>query len=103
MITRLNKNVISIKNIPSNLIEEAIFILKTNDEKEPIKEKSKDIIMKEADSIIKECSTKLQEEISQKRLSELKAKNKLKKIKVNSITLATVFVIISLIIYLIRM
>lgn len=102
MITRLNKNVICIKDIPSNLIEEAIFILKTN-ESEPLKRKSKDIIINEADNIIKECSLKLQEEINQTRINELKAKNKLKKIKTNSITLAITFIIISLIIYLCKM
>lgn len=102
MITRLNKNVICIKDIPSNLIEEAIFILKTNDEKEPLKTKNKDIILNEADSIIKECSTKLQEEISSQRLNELKAKNKLKKIKSNSLAVAVMFVVLSLIVFLIK-
>ena len=30
MITNTNKNIICVKNIPSNIIEEAIFILKPN-------------------------------------------------------------------------
>lgn len=51
MITNTNKNVICIKNIPSNLIEEAIFILKSNDviENEKTRNKRKKIAENEAE------------------------------------------------------
>ncbi len=54
MITHINKNVICIKDIPSNLVEEAILILKTdreNTNKKRLKTKN-EIIMQESNDFI---------------------------------------------------
>ncbi len=105
MITRINKNVISVKDIPSNLIEEAIFILKTNDVKEKgvvIKDKNKDIIMSEVNEIIKDCSTKLQIEHENIKMEERKERDKLKRIKINVVTSAIILSVICFIISLVK-
>lgn len=105
MITRINKNVICIKDIPSNLIEEAIFILKTNDGKEKgfaIKSKNKEIIMSEVNEIIKDCSNKLEIEYETAKANERNERNKLKKIKVNVITTAIIIAIVCFLISLIK-
>lgn len=105
MITRINKNVICIKDIPSNLIEEAIFILKTNNGKEKsfsIKSKNKDIIMSEVNEIIKDCSDKLEIERETAKMQERNERAKLKRIKVNVTTIAIVITIISFLISLIK-
>lgn len=105
MITRINKNVISVKDIPSNLIEEAIFILKTNDVKEKgmvIKDKNKDIIMSEVNEIIKDCSTKLQIEHENIKMEERRERDKLKRIKINVVTSAIILSVICFIISLVK-
>lgn len=105
MITRINKNVICIKDIPSNLIEEAIFILKTSNGKEKsfsIKTKNKDIIMSEVNEIIKDCSNKLEVERENAKIQERNDREKLKRIKVNVITTTIIVTIISFLISLIK-
>lgn len=105
MITRINKNVICIKDIPSNLIEEAIFILKTSNGKEKsfsIKSRNKDIIMSEVNEIIKDCSNKLEVERENAKIKERNAREKLKRIKVNVITMAIIITIVSFLISLIK-
>lgn len=105
MITRINKNVICIKDIPSNLIEEAIFILKTSNGKEKsfsIKSKNKDIIMSEVNEIIKDCSNKLEVERENAKIQERNDREKLKRIKVNVITTTIIVTIISFLISLIK-
>ena len=54
MITKMNKNVLLVQDIPSNLIEEVILILKTEEKK--IKNKTKEILMVKANEIIQDCS-----------------------------------------------
>lgn len=60
MNTHTNKKVVCVKDIPSNLIEEAIFILKTDniDSKDPkIKSIRKEIIQKETEELVNEYSS----------------------------------------------
>lgn len=105
MITRINKNVICIKDIPSNLIEEAIFILKSNDSKQngfTIKSKNKDIVMSEINEIIKDCSDKLELDREREKAREKLEKDKLKRIKLNTVTSAIIITIICFIIFLIK-
>ncbi|MBR4110708.1 MAG: hypothetical protein IKK43_03340 [Clostridia bacterium] len=105
MITRINKNVICIKDIPSNLIEEAIFILKTSNGKEKsfsIKSRNKDIIMSEVNEIIKDCSNKLEVEQEVAKIQERNDREKLKRIKANVITIAILIMIVSFFISLIK-
>lgn len=98
MVTKVSSNVVRIKDIPSNLIEEAIFILKTNikeDEKsKEIKKHSKDIILKEAEEIINEYMMSAQKEHEEKRQIEREEKRRLKKIKTNVIFLSCTFALI---------
>lgn len=86
MVTKLNKNVLLVQEIPSNLIEEAILILKTEDKK--IKNKTKEILMMEAKELIKDCSNKLQSEYEVLRKEQRDAEYKRKRQKMNFITLA---------------
>lgn len=85
MITKLNQNVLLVKDVPSNLIEEVILILKTEDKK--IKNKTKEILMIEAKEIINDCSIKLQKEYETKRREENEREYKRRKQKVNLITI----------------
>lgn len=97
MITRANKNVVCIRDIPSNLIEEAIFILKPNvkgeEKNAEIKRKSKEIIIKEAEEIINEYVSTAEREHELNRQNEREKRRKIKKIKTNTIFLSIVFVI----------
>ena len=79
MVTRLNKNVVLVQDVPSNLIEEVILILKTEDKK--IKEKTREILMLEANEIIQDCSMKLHDEfeIKKRREKEIEARKKRQK------------------------
>ena len=86
MITKLNQNVLLVKDVPSNLIEEVILILKTEDKK--IKNKTKEVLMIEAKEIINDCSVKLQKEYETKRREENEREYKRRKQKVNLITIA---------------
>lgn len=61
MITNGNKKVICIKDIPSNIIEEAIFILKA-DEKSTGKARRKEFAMREAESFVTDYSKQLEGE-----------------------------------------
>ena len=65
MIMNLGKKIICVKDIPSNIIEEAIFILKANvvDNKSgKLEMKSKEIILDEAEDIVDEYLEKIQAE-----------------------------------------
>lgn len=65
MIMNLGKRIICIKEIPSNLIDEAIFILKPNateKKNSALEEKTKQVIMNEAQDITNEYVNTLQYE-----------------------------------------
>ena len=51
MITNTNKNIICVKDIPSNIIEEAIFILKPNVDEECV-DMRKEIAREEAEEFL---------------------------------------------------
>lgn len=85
MVTKLNKNVLVVQDVPSNLIEEVILILRNDDKK--LKSKTKDILMIEAKEIINDCSAKLQNEYDERRKAEREANDKRKRQKVNLLTL----------------
>lgn len=100
MISNLNKNVICIKNIPSNLIEEAFFVLKINkNELNEVKEqKRKLIIMNEINEIIKEYSGKFQIEKDKQRKKESEKRSHLKKVKLNILLLVGLLALVCIII-----
>ena len=73
MIMHVGKKIICMKDIPSNLIEEAIFILKPNvtqKENDKFENKTKEIILDEAEYIV-ELNEKKDEE-NFKELSKIK-------------------------------
>ena len=85
MVTRLDKNILLLKEIPSNLIEEVILILKTDDKK--MKVKTREILMLEANEIINDCSLKLQSEYDENRRREREEAYKRRKQKMNLISI----------------
>ena len=109
------KNMIILKNLPSNLADEAIIVLKENTkiknkdlvdrkniEKSKLKEikKKDDYIVKEAESIVTDYLNKIEKNNNSKFLDK-KANDKYKKIKVYN-KVITVVAIISIIINFIR-
>ena len=78
MNTHTNKKVVCVKDIPSNLIEEAIFILKS-DVVEDKKGTRKEIILKETEELVREYSDEfdkieIYEEEEKKIINEFKLK-----------------------------
>jgi len=61
MIINSDKKIICVKDIPSNLIDEAIFILKPNmiEKKEENEEKSQEVLLLEAEDIVEEYLGKM--------------------------------------------
>jgi hypothetical protein len=97
MITRVSKKVICIKDIPSNLIEEAIFILKTNDKQDEGSNKTvqrkrgSDLIVREAEDIVNEYVGKFQKEYdSEKRITE-RREYSIQQIKKNALGIIIIF------------
>ena len=86
MVTKINKNVMLVQDIPSNLIEEVILILKSEDKK--IKNKTKEILMLEAKEIIDDCSAKLQKEREEIRKIEREIENKKRRQKANMMAIS---------------
>ncbi len=101
MVTKLNKNVMFVKEIPSNLIEEVILILKTEDKK--IKNKTKDLLMIEANDIIEDCSMRLQKELDIKRKTEREEKDKKKRQRTNLIAIAAVLTVVGILFFFAKM
>ncbi len=103
------KNIIILKNLPSNLIEEAIVILKQNKKvkkpelienkkqkfsnEEHMKDNKQNFIINEAQSVIADYISKVEEQdkSSKRQLNELK--QKYKKLKVVSVTLGILMLI----------
>lgn len=90
------KNMVVLKNLPSNLVEEAIIILKQNkkaiklekienktrqrEESEKVKPKEKDYILKEAEMLVNDYISKL-EKNKEKANANQKMKQKYQKVK----------------------
>ena len=74
MIMHVGKKIICMKDIPSNLIEEAIFILKPNvtqKENDKFENKTKEIILDEAEYIVEQYAIKLNEKKDEENFKEL--------------------------------
>jgi len=96
------KNMIVLKNLPSNLIDEAFIILKNNKKIKSLerienkktnkieKEKTEDYIVKEAEMIISEYLSKIEKEKQKKSYSMRRIEEKYKRLKVVSIVLCIV-------------
>ena len=88
------KNMVVLKNLPSNLVEEAIVILKsskkvkklekinkTNQKEEQIDKKEKDYILKEAEMLVSGYISKLENENEQKTIKTIKNSKKYMRLK----------------------
>ena len=100
MISNISKNVICVKELPSNLIEEAFFILKMSENKldDKYEKKRKEIIMAEINEMIKEYSAKFQSEKEIQKKKDMENRNKLKKLKWNALLIAGCVAIVCIII-----
>lgn len=99
MIMNLGKKIICVKDIPSNIIEEAIFILKSNivdNKNQRYEMRTKEIILDEAEEIVDEYLEKIQEE----RKSENSKAERIKQIKKELIYIFGLFIIACVCIYL---
>ena len=76
MIMNLGKKIICVKDIPSNIIEEAIFILKSNvvdNKNSKLEIKTKEIILDEAEEIVDEYLDKIhQKKVEEKNIEKNK-------------------------------
>lgn len=95
METSNMKNMVVLKNLPSNLVEEAIIILKSskkvkklekiekknNIEKPENSKKSKDYILKEAEMLVSSYISKLEDKQKQKQYKTIKDNKKYTKLK----------------------
>ncbi len=93
MISHMGKKIICVKDLPSNMIEEAIFILKSDileSTNSKLESKVKDIILNEAEDIVMEYEKRIQIENN---IENEKYKNKLKNIKREAIYLAGLFAV----------
>lgn len=99
------KNMIVLKNLPSNIIDEAIIILKNNKkikalEKAEIqnngasgKSEDEQYIVKEAEMVISNYLSKIEKEKQIKSYSMKQMENKYKKLKITSIVLGVIVIL----------
>ena len=104
------KNMVVLKNLPSNMVEEAIIIFKENQrvktreiieksskqENIEVQHKNKDYVLKEAEILITDYMNKIEEEKQKSKKQQNKIFVKYKMLKLYSI-ISTILLIISLI------
>lgn len=91
-----NKKVICVKDIPSNLIEEAIFILKSDAENEnkKTKESRKQIILRETEDFVKKYTDEFDRlKNDEKDMAEYKKELKLKMVLCGVLVVAGCYLI----------
>lgn len=102
------KNIVVLKNLPSNLVEEAIVILKTNKEAKRLEyiekntktneisgKKTKEYMVREAESVISSYISKIEKNKNEK-IPNVNIEKKYKKLKVYSI-IASIMLILMMI------
>lgn len=98
------RNIVILKDLPSNIIDEAIVVLKNNEviknrqfiekkqgQNKIAKDKHKDYIIKEAENVIVNYISNIEKQKSKQSLQELEAKYK--QLKLVSILLACIIVL----------
>ena len=109
------KNMIVLKNLPSNIVEEAIVILKTNKkikqvekiekdkkiDKEKLSNNEKDYIVKEAEMLVSNYISKLEERKKLKNINNKKNNKKYLRIR-NYAFIASLIIFVESIILLIK-
>jgi len=99
------KNMIVLKNLPSNIVDEAIIVLKDNKKAKSFKklekqnngiisqEETEDYIINEAEMVISNYLSKVEKEKQIKTYSMKKMEDKYKKLKITSIILGVIVLI----------
>ena len=109
------KNMVVLRNLPSNIVEEAFIVLKgnkkiknlekveksTNKEKIKSETKENDYILKEAEMLISNYISTLEEKKSKQTLSQKKTNQKYKRVK-NYAYLTSLIILIETMLLLIR-
>jgi len=96
------RNIVILKDLPSNIVDEAIVVLKNNEliknrqliekgENKKVKNKNKDYIVKEAENVIVNYISNIGKQKSSQSIKELE--NKYKQVKLISIILAGLIVL----------
>ena len=96
------KNIVVLKNLPSNIVDEAIVVLKNNElmknrelvencQNKKVKNKNKDYIVKEAENVIVSYISNIENQKNKKSLEELE--NKYKQLKLISLLLGGLIVL----------
>jgi len=96
------RNIVVLKNLPSNIVDEAIVALKNNEliknkqliengQNKKLKNKNKDYIVKEAENVITNYISNIEKQKNKKSLEELE--NKYKQLKLITILLAGLIVL----------
>ena len=115
METSKMKNMVVLKNLPSNLVEEAIVILKSSkkvkklekieknnniNQNEPVK-KGKDYILKEAEMLVSNYIAKLEDKNEQRTIKTIKNSKKYARLKKYTY-LSTIIIIIQTFLLIIK-
>jgi fructose-specific phosphotransferase system component IIB len=101
------KNIVVFKNLPSNIVEEAIIILKTNKKVKNVQytekcirnktendiKNPKEYIVKEAESIISNCVSNIENSNNKKQKNYIELEKKYKKIKYLAIILTGLLIL----------
>lgn len=105
MNTNQMKNMIVLKNLPSNIVEEAIIILKNNKKIKSLdrvekqtsnsmeKQSSGEYIVKEAEFVIGNYLSKIEKEKQMKSYSVKQIENRYKRMKILSIVLGMIIIV----------
>jgi hypothetical protein len=105
MNTNQMKNMIVLKNLPSNIVEEAIIILKNNKKIKSLdrvekqtsnsmeKQSSGEYIVKEAEIVIGNYLSKIEKEKQMKSYSVKQIENRYKRMKILSIVLGMIIIV----------
>lgn len=105
MNTNQMKNMIVLKNLPSNIVEEAIIILKNNKKIKSLdrvekqtsnsmeKQSSGEYIVKEAEIVIGNYLSKIEKEKQMKSYSVRQIENRYKRMKILSIVLGMIIIV----------
>ena len=108
------KNMVVLKNLPSNIVEEAIVILKTNKkvkklekieknktiEDKAYKKKEKDYILREAEMLVLNYISSLEEKKEEKKINTKKIKRKYERIRNYAYVVTLIILIETIILFL---
>ena len=106
METSPMKNIVVLKNLPSNLVEEAIVIIKTNKVAKKLEErgievevykrntkKAKEYMIREAESVISSYISKIEDNRNSNKIPKSNIEKKYKKLKIYSIIISTILLL----------